>query len=86
MQPCIIPRMKLAEYLAKNDMRPSHLAARIGSPNTTISRLVRGETKPSWGLMRRIAEATNGKVNSIDDYAVPEAGRVPSDGESCTDA
>jgi len=60
--------MKLSEYLSITGMRPSHLAAKIGSPNTTISRLIHGERKPSWGLMRRISQATNGYVKSIDDF------------------
>lgn len=60
--------MTLSEYLAKEDLKPSHLAAKMGVPASTVTRILRGERGPSWRVMAKIAEVTKGEVSTPADY------------------
>lgn len=61
-------RMNLATYLEKHDMTATAFAAKIGVSIATVTRAARGEIMPSPETMRRIIEATNGKVTPNDFY------------------
>jgi transcriptional regulator with XRE-family HTH domain len=63
--------MKLSEYLKREDISASKLAEKIAAPPSTITRVLRGERVPSLPLMRRIAQATNNEVSSLDDFVLP---------------
>ena len=58
--------MTLAEYIASENIKPSHLAARIGVSASTITRLLSGQRSPTIKFAAKIAEATNGKVTPND--------------------
>lgn len=60
--------MTLSEYLTKNGMRASEFARLIGSPASTVTRLLSGKRKPGLDLVCRIQKATNGKVLAQDLY------------------
>jgi transcriptional regulator with XRE-family HTH domain len=66
--------MDLATYLAMEELRPAQFAARLHRPTSTITRLVRGETRPSLGLMEAIAAATRGRVLPNDFAVLPRPG------------
>lgn len=58
--------MKLADYLKSENVRATHLAARLGVSVSTVTRIAGGNRGPSLKLMRRIAEATNNQVRPDD--------------------
>jgi len=58
--------MKLAAYLQENNLTPSAFAARIGSPASTVTRLLRGERSPGINLLMKIKVATHGAVTPDD--------------------
>lgn len=58
--------MKLADYLDKHKIRPSVFAATIGTPASTITRLLKGERSPGVDLLAKIADATKGRVTPND--------------------
>ena len=60
--------MNLASYLEKNDLTATAFAAQIGVAIATVTRAARGEIMPSPETMKRIMEATNGKVTPNDFY------------------
>lgn len=60
--------MNLTQYLAQAEKSASELAAAIGCETSTITRIMRGERRPSINLAARIEAATDGKV-SIKDFA-----------------
>lgn len=55
----------LAEYFQKTDDRPAKMAERLGVEPSTITRIVKGERKPSVELARRIAADTGLTVESL---------------------
>lgn len=60
--------MNLTQYLAQAEKSASELAATIGCETSTITRIMRGERRPSINLAARIEAATGGQV-SIKDFA-----------------
>lgn len=60
--------MKLADYLKEAGISATSLAERIGVPPSTITRILRGERLPGLAIMRRICDATGGKVSALDDF------------------
>ena len=65
--------MKLADYLASKDLNDAAFAEMLGCDRSTVSRLRRADTKPSWGQAERIREITGGLVTPNDflDAAAP---------------
>lgn len=61
--------MTLHRYLEQHSLRPSQFANRIGVPASTITRLLRGERRPSLETLRKITAATDGQVKA-EDFAV----------------
>lgn len=62
--------MKLASYLEGKSA--AALARMIGVPTSTITRLAKGERKPSLLLASRIVDATDGEVSLIDMTPAPK--------------
>ena len=60
--------MKLAQYMKRKRMRQAQMAALIGVNVSTVSRLMRGLCVPERATMKRILEATGGKVKPNDFY------------------
>jgi transcriptional regulator with XRE-family HTH domain len=61
--------MKLADYIAKKNLKPANFADRLGVPASTVTRWLNGERTPSLASMAAITKATNGKVTSKDFLA-----------------
>ena len=59
--------MKLEQYLAKRKETDAAFGKRAGLSQSQISRLRRGKSNPSLDAIKRIAEATGGKVK-FDDW------------------
>lgn len=64
-------RMKLREWLRAHDIKPVAFAAQVGRSPSTISRLLRGLTRPDWETMTAIEHATNGAVTPNDWKGLP---------------
>ncbi len=58
--------MKLRQYLSEAGMTQEQFAAAIGVSQSVISRLSRGQSDVSLGVLRRILDATNGVVTPND--------------------
>jgi transcriptional regulator with XRE-family HTH domain len=65
--------MKLPDYLKRENITPSAFAERMGMPSSTITRILRGERKPSFEVTKKISEATNGEVARPEDFEFSEA-------------
>lgn len=69
--------MKLADYLTSKDLSDADFALAIECDRTTVSRLRRGITRPTWAQAERIRDATQGAVTPNDflqDAAPAEEG------------
>jgi len=58
--------MKLGDYLEQQGETLSAFSKRIGRSHTTVSRLVRGETRPDWETLAAIERETAGAVTPND--------------------
>jgi transcriptional regulator with XRE-family HTH domain len=65
--------MKLPDYLKRENITPSGFAESMGMPSSTITRILRGERRPSFEVVRRISKATNGEVALPEDFEIPTA-------------
>lgn len=65
--------MTLHQYLSDTDQTNAQFAQVVGVSEATISRLRRNRQTPSFGLLRRIASATNGTVTADDFTPTVEA-------------
>lgn len=64
--------MKLADWMLKSGVGDEVMASRLEVDRTTLSRLRRGITRPSWDLVNRISEITSGEVTANDFMNSPE--------------
>ncbi len=62
--------MKLSDYLAERNEMIGAFANRIGVSHETVRRYVRGERRPDWEVLEKIAVATDGSVTANDFVAV----------------
>lgn len=58
--------MTLDQYLASIGEKPSAFAKRTGLAKSTVSRLVRGQLRPSWDMVAKVERATEGAVQAND--------------------
>ena len=58
--------MKLKDYLAKVNMRPTAFAREIGVAPTTVTRWIRGHRHPEMRAVQKIIKATRGRVTAND--------------------
>ncbi len=58
--------MRLADYLATNDIKPVNFAGRVGVDRSTVSRWLDGSLKPGWKMLVLIARETAGQVTAND--------------------
>ena len=65
--------MRLSKWMALNGMADGHLAEKTGVDRATISRIRRGKHRPSWELMLRLREMTQGAVTADDFLFETEA-------------
>ena len=75
--------MRLADYLSANKLSAAEFAARIGVHRSTVSRWLEpvregGEVfRPSWDLLAKIRDATDGVVTANDFVDVVAAADAP---------
>ena len=69
--------MRLEHWLQKNGCTPSGFARRIGVPPSTISRLLQDRRSPSYEIMRKIINGTNGEVLPNDFFDLPSSETSP---------
>ena len=65
--------MKLSDYLEQHEISISAFAETIGTTHASVSRYASGDRCPNREAMRRIIEATGGKVQPNDFYDEGEA-------------
>jgi len=63
--------MRLGDWLARERMSGTELARRLGVDDATVNRLIPRDGKkqvrrPSWDLVRRIHDVTEGAVTAND--------------------
>lgn len=58
--------MKLKDYLEKHDLSWSEFGAIIGVTDISVGRYIRGDRRPDWAVVDRIAKATKGAVTAND--------------------
>lgn len=63
--------MKLASYLSEAGLTDQAFADQIGKSQSAVNRLRRGETRPDWETLAKIAQATNGAVTANDFMPAP---------------
>jgi DNA-binding XRE family transcriptional regulator len=59
--------MKIADWMSLKDLTDAEMAALLGVDASTVNRVRRGETQPSWPLAAKIKNVTEGAV-SADDF------------------
>lgn len=64
------PVMKLEEWMQNNSVSDADLAGRVGRDRTIISKLRKGQIKPSIKVLLAITRLTDGQV-TIEDF-MPE--------------
>jgi transcriptional regulator with XRE-family HTH domain len=66
-----IERMKLADYIDAANLNYRKFAELVGIDTSSVNRLRRGETRPDWETVARIAAATKGAVTANDFMPEP---------------
>lgn len=64
--------MRLADYLADQQLKDATFAAQIGVSRQAVGRYKFGERRPDWDVLQRIAKATDGKVTPNDFLGIPD--------------
>lgn len=72
--------MKLAQWLSEHETRARAFARLVGVAPSTVSRWLAGEIIPDRERMRKIADATDGRVmpNDFMDFPAGGPGSAPS--------
>lgn len=67
--------MKLGDWMQARNLRDEEVAELVESDRSTISRVRRGVSRPSWDLAEKLAAVTDGAVmpNDYLDAPSPEA-------------
>ena len=71
--------MRLTDYLAREGLNASKFATRLGVPSSTVTRILTGARRPSWGVMQKISVATDGEVSNPADFALCNPSVASSD-------
>ena len=66
-----LQRMNLHEWMIREGYLDQELASLVGSDRTTISRVRRGKVRPSWELIRKLKDASEGCVTANDFLDLP---------------
>lgn len=64
--------MKLSEWMANSGIDDDQMAEKCAVDRVTISRIRRDVNRPSWPLIAKIKDITDGAVNA-DDFCQVEA-------------
>ena len=68
--------MTLKDYLDAGPKGPTQLAKETGLSTVSIWRIAKGHQMPPMDTMKRIFDATEGKVSPNDFMNAPEQGRA----------
>jgi transcriptional regulator with XRE-family HTH domain len=71
VRPVHIGCMKLADWMAANDITDDRLAAQLDIDRSTASRFRRGKLLPSSAIIAKIAELTSGAVQPNSFFGLP---------------
>jgi len=63
----------LASHLSATGKKPSHLAQELGVKPSTITRILKGERRPSPDLAKKISDVTGVSVTDLLYPCEPEA-------------
>lgn len=63
--------MTLHEWLIVNQISARDFAAKIGKHESILSRILSGRQAPSYLIVRKVAELTDGKVGLMD-WSLPK--------------
>ncbi len=66
-----IVRMQLSIYMAEKGLSDDDLAEMVGFDRSTISRVRRGKTRPSWDLIAELERVSRGFVTATDFVGGP---------------
>lgn len=66
--------MKLQDWLTETETSTTRLAELVGVSQSTVWRWVQGKMVPDMERMRRVAEATDGRVMPNDFMDTPPGG------------
>lgn len=58
--------MKLSEYLDRHGLQQKDFAEKAELHPSLLNRILKGTQKPSFNALKRITDATNGKVTFRD--------------------
>lgn len=72
--------MKLGEWMEESQLDDAAVAARVRSDRSTISRVRRGMHKPSWELVEKLRDVSDGKVTANDFLDDPANGDAQAKG------
>lgn len=64
----------LQQYLEETQQKPIHLAKKLGVTPSTVTRIIRGERRPSVVLARRISEETGIALSALRPDIYPHEG------------
>ena len=65
--------MTLEQYISANELTHEAFGKLVGAPQATINRYVNGKRFPTRDMIRKIHDATDGKVSFADWYEPVEA-------------
>ncbi|MCJ2104725.1 transcriptional regulator [Methylobacterium sp. E-041] len=81
--------MRLADYLAAQEIKDAVFAERIGVSRQTLWRYKSGDRRPEWDVLERIAQETHGEVTpndflqaTADAVGLHDAEPAPHSGEA----
>ena len=60
--------MKLREFLSENEISEAAFSAQVGVSQVAVHRYVAGQRTPSYEIMLKIMDITDGKVSANDFY------------------
>ena len=63
--------MQLADYLIENNMTQQSFADAIGVRQSSVSKWLQGLSRPSWPVIKKIREVTDGAVSADDFIELP---------------
>ena len=71
--------MTLSEYLAETKATEAEIARRTGLSQPTINRIRNGVGNPTIDVLKRIAEATEGRVTPNEFIGIPSLSHAAGD-------
>ena len=64
--------MTLHEFLIKEGFTQQQFAELIGVRQSSVSKWLQGDSRPSWSIIKKIKEVTDGKVTADSFLELPD--------------